>query len=145
MVSSTMDWSKIIQNLPGWHLGGKGSGIEDHLAALVVRGQKTATCSWFEADKKEGEPLPRVGDRSYIMNSRDLPVCVIEVVEVEVKPFDEVDADFARDEGEGDLTYAYWRSAHEEFFRREALAVGLVWSSETQRVVLERFKVLHVF
>jgi hypothetical protein len=32
--------------------------------------------------------------------------------------FDEVDADFARDEGEGDLSLAYWRQAHEAYLWR---------------------------
>lgn len=140
-----MDWKQKILSLPGWHFGGKGSGIEDALAALVVEGKKTATCSWFEAHTAMDEPIPKVGEQSYVMDSRDRPVCVIESVEVEVKAFVDVDADFARDEGEGDLSYAYWRRVHEDFFLRQGLEIGLEWNSATQHVVCERFRVLHLF
>jgi uncharacterized protein YhfF len=37
---------------------------------------------------------------------------------VTLRRFDEVDAAFAHDEGEGDRSLAYWRQAHEVYFRR---------------------------
>lgn len=140
-----MNWEEKIKDLNGWHFGGKGSGIEDELLDLVIKGIKTATCSWYEGYEAEGESLPVVGSVQYIMDSKDRPRCVIELVSVEIKPFLEVDEDFARAEGEGDLSYEHWKKAHINFFKSYEDEIGLKWNSETQHVVCERFKVLHVF
>lgn len=37
-----MDWNKEIKYLEGWHFGGKGSGLENSLLKLVLKGFKTA-------------------------------------------------------------------------------------------------------
>ena len=67
----------------------------------------------------EGEPLPRAGEYSVILNSRDEAVCVIRTTKVYTVPFDQVSAEQAYREGEGDRSLAYWRRVHEDFFRRE--------------------------
>jgi uncharacterized protein YhfF len=64
---------------------------------------------------------------------------VVETTQMRIVLFGEVDADFARDEGEGDLSLEHWRAAHERFFS----AYGGV-TAETP-LVCERFRVLHVF
>lgn len=140
-----MDWKSEIKNLEGWHFGGKGSGIEDALADLVAKGIKSATCSWHEVYQLENEPIPKAGERSYILNSKDEPVCVIELIDVQVKPFLDVDEKFAFLEGEGDRSYSYWKTAHERFFTNYGKEIGIQWDSETQSVVCEKFKVLHIF
>ena len=140
-----MDWTEEIKNMEGWHFGGKGSGLEDSLLDLVVSGIKTATCSWYESYAVEGEEIPSVGARSYIMNSKDEPVCVIEISSIEVIPFLQVGEDFARAEGEGDRSYLYWKNEHERFFSEYGKTIGVAWNSKTQSVVCERFKVLHIF
>jgi len=139
------NWEHELHELPHWHFGGKGSGIEDSLLDLVKRGIKTATCSWFESYAIEDESIPQVGEKSVILNSADEPGCVIEVVSVEVKPFLDVDAQFAFEEGEGDRSYEYWKTAHENFFTNYGKEIDLVWNSKNQHVVCERFKVLHIF
>ena len=54
-------------------------------------------------------------------------------------PFEEVSEDFARAEGEGDLSYKWWRDAHEAYYRREgSWAIGM-------KVVCERFELSAVF
>ena len=58
----------------------------DYLAQLVVEGVKTATCSAYELYEVEGEPLPRIGDYSIILNSKDEPVCIIQTVDVQIMP-----------------------------------------------------------
>ena len=140
-----MDWNEKIKSLEGWHFGGKGSGIEDELVALVVEGKKTATCSWYEAYAVEDVPLPKVGQQSYVMDSKDKAICVLEYTSIDIKKFLEVDEQFAFDEGEGDRSYEHWKMAHENFFSNYGEEIGLKWNSETQHVVCERFKVLHIF
>jgi ASCH domain len=45
-------------------------------------------------------------------------VLVIETVSVVILPFNEVSEQFAFEEGEGNRSLAYWRMAHENYFRR---------------------------
>ena len=54
--------------------------------------------------------------------------------------FDEVTAEHARAEGEGDRSLAHWRAMHERFFREHADHDRQF--SPTMPVVLERFEVL---
>lgn len=105
--------------------------MADELSALVVAGLKTATC-WPTA---EGEQT-HIGKRMVVLDGSAIPVAVIETVELTIRRFDEVDADFAFDEGEGDRSLDYWRAAHRHYFtRRGAFAPGmLLWC--------ERFKLV---
>ena len=43
---------------------------------------------------------------------------VLETVELVQRRFSEVDEAFAVDEGEGDRTLTYWRTAHQRYFGR---------------------------
>src|SRR3712207_3451928 len=92
---------------------GDGPELADELGELVLAGVKTATC-WAAV---EG-PLSHVGKRMVMLDGAGRPRAVIETVEVTQRRFGEVDASFAYDEGEGDRTVAYWRAAHERYFRR---------------------------
>lgn len=66
----------------------------------------------------------------------------METAEVAVRRFDEVDEAFARDEGEGDLSLAYWRDAHRQFFTATLPAIGCRFS-EDMPLVCERFRVIY--
>jgi uncharacterized protein YhfF len=145
MKKQDIAWHERIKSLEGWYFGGKGSDYCDKLLALVVKGRKTATCMWEEAARAESVTIPKVGDLSYIMNSSGKPVVVIETIEIELKAFLEVDDQFARDEGEGDLSYEHWKKVHEECFHEEGKKIGLIWDSELAKVYCERFKVIHIF
>ncbi len=59
------------------------------------------------------EPLPRVGERLRLLGHDDEPVGVGETSEVRLLRMQDVDSDFARDEGEGFESVAEWRAAHE--------------------------------
>ena len=86
---------------------GDGPALADELAALVLAGKKTATC-WAASDG----PLTSVGKRMVMLDGSGAPLAVLETVELALRRFDEVDAAFAFDEGEGDRSLAFWRSAH---------------------------------
>lgn len=83
--------------------------------------------------------MPSVGGISVILDGAGAPRCVIRTTEVEVMPFERVSEDFARAEGEGDLTYEWWRDAHEAYYRREG-----TWAPD-MKVVCERFELVEVF
>jgi uncharacterized protein YhfF len=53
-----------------------------------------------------------------------------------------VDAGFARDEGEGNLSLNYWREAHRTFFSRTLPKIDKEFSEEMP-LVCERFRLIH--
>lgn len=110
----------------------------DQLADLVLRGEKTATASTYELYKLENEPLPQAGSFDVILDSQDRAVCIVEITKVSVLPFNEVSADHAFKEGEGDKSLGYWRQIHKELFTAWLAEAGLEFSQESG-VVLEEF------
>lgn len=116
--------------------------MADRLGALVARGVKTATCSMLWEYESESETLPREGQLSLLLDGQGRPLCVLETVEVEVRPFDRVDAAFAHDEGEGDRSLAYWRKVHWAFFSRRCEVLGRS-PEPSMPLVCERFRVLY--
>jgi uncharacterized protein YhfF len=87
---------------------GDSAEMADELASLVVHGPKRATAGLLADYERDHEPLPREGDYAVVVDGRGLPVAVVRTTQVEVKPLREVDAAFARDEGEGDRSLAWW-------------------------------------
>lgn len=114
----------------------------DTLAELTRAGVKTATASAGPLYTLEGEPLPRAGEYSVILNSRDEAVCIIRTTKVYTVPFDQVSAGQAWREGEGDRSLDYWRQVHEDFFRAELAEAGLRFS-RSMPVVCEEFEVVY--
>lgn len=121
---------------------GDGAEMADELGALVAAGIKTATASLLWEYEFEGSPLPKPGDLSIILDGHVHPICLIETVAVEVKPFNQVDEKFAFDEGEGDRTLNFWRDAHWNFFSRTCQEIGHVLTQDMP-VVCERFKLIY--
>lgn len=110
---------------------GDGEALADELLDLVLAGRKTATCwPWSEPCETE------VGKRMIVCDGRGEPRAVIETVSLEARAFDQVDEAFARLEGEGDLTLAWWRQAHRDYFTRNgAFAPDMMLWLEVFRVV----------
>lgn len=112
------------------------------LGDLVRRGVKRASAGLAAAWRADGDPLPQVGDVEIIIDWSGEPVAVVEITEVRELPFDEVDEAFAREEGEGDLSLAWWREAHWRYFSRECARLG-VEPSRTMAVLCRRFRLLY--
>ena len=116
---------------------GDSPEMADELLALVLSGRKTATCGALR-DYGGAEPVPEVGRRDVVLDGQGRRAAVIETVSVEHKRFDEVDAEFAAAEGEGDLSYDYWREAHEAYFGRNGgFSLDMI-------LVCERFRLVEV-
>ena len=126
---------KIGDEIDAWAFG----ALADELAELVLRGEKTATASTYELYKLENESLPQAGSFDVILDSQDKAVCIIEITKVSVVPFNEVLAEHAFKEGEGDKSLTYWQQVHQEFFTECLAEAGLEFSQETG-VVLEEFR-----
>ena len=133
-----------------WNAGGIAAEYEawafgddpDALAELVRTGVKTATASAYPFYELEGEDLPKAGEYSVILDTKDEAVCIIRTTKVYVMPYCEVTAEQAWKEGEGDRSLDYWRRVHEAFFRKELEAVGLTFT-EDMGVVCEEFEVIY--
>ncbi|WP_062077376.1 ASCH domain-containing protein [Demequina globuliformis] len=113
----------------------------DELLSLVTQGVKTATASALWDHEETGEPVPKPGNFSIILDGRGVPRAVIETTHVTVVPFNQVSADHAAAEGEGDRSLAAWRDIHERYWREH---------SENPRgyapdmpVVCERFRLVY--
>lgn len=112
------------------------------LADLVLEGKKRATASLPCMWESEGESLPRIGD-VYVLHDWDsTALAILRNTEIDIVPFDEVTEDFVRAEGEGDLSLAWWREAHWQYFAEELAAFGGRPESR-MLVVCQRFEVLY--
>lgn len=145
-------WQKFLSTLPedspyhsktyvseGW---GVGPEMADELGTLIVAGTKTATCSALWEWEAEGESLPEAGAITIVLDGRGEPIGIVETTEVSIRKYNQVDADFARDEGEGDLSLRYWREAHKNFFSRTLPEIGKEFSEEMP-LVCERFRLIY--
>lgn len=103
---------------------GDSEELADELAELVLRGIKRATAGSLWSYEDAGIPVPRPGDLSIVTAWSGKPLCVIETMSVEVVPYNNVTAEFAATEGEGDGSLSYWLEAHEQFFERECAKAG---------------------
>lgn len=119
---------------------GDSEVLADELAALVLSGAKRATAGAVWSYEAEGQCLPAAGDLSVVTSGDGQPLCVIETTSVEVVPFNQIGAEFAAAEGEGDGSLSFWRAAHRAFFERECRAAGRAFAQD-MLVCCERFEV----
>lgn len=113
----------------------------DKLAELVVRGIKRATSPSLWFFESQGDPLPQPGDVHVVSNWAGEARCIIQTTEVTVAPFNEVSAEHAAAEGEGDGSLAYWRQVHWDYYHRELAGTKYV-PCEDMPIVCERFEAL---
>ncbi len=107
---------------------GDSPALADELLALVVAGKKTATCGARRDFGNGKEPLPVVGRRDVVLDGAGRRAVVIETIEVAFRRFDEVDAAFACEEGEGSGMLEEWREEHERYFAATAVSCP-TWNS----------------
>ncbi|MCB5308564.1 ASCH domain-containing protein [Yersinia massiliensis] len=108
--------------------------VADDVLALVLDGTKTATCASLD-----DEGVPQVGDVFVVVSGRNEPACAVELTDVELKTFDQVDEAHALAEGEGDRTLTYWRKTQQRFFEEYDMF------SPDMMLICMRFKLLEKF
>ena len=133
-------WEK--SGLSGDHEAWAFGEAPDKLAELVIQGIKTATCSAYDLYQMNNEPLPKAGDYSIILDSREEAVCIIKTRKVYVTEFRKVSEEHAFKEGEGDRSLEYWRMVHINFLTNELAAVQKTFDENT-KVVCEEFEVVY--
>lgn len=121
-----------------WYFG-DGEPLATNLLALVRSGQKRATACLKLACDAVPAGAPVLHGYSVVTDAAGHPGAVIRTTELRWLPFDEVDAAFAFDEGEGDRTLEDWREGHWRFFSAECAHMGVVMSGDLL-VGCERFE-----
>jgi uncharacterized protein YhfF len=130
-----------------WGFGDPGP-MRDALTAAALAGSKTGTASLVAELEADGDPIPRPGDRSVLLDSNDQPVAIIETTEVRIRRITDVDDQFAIDEGEGFAGHADWRASHERYWKgylddlRERLGDPAFTIDDDTLVVTERFRII---
>jgi len=124
-----------------WYFGNTPE-LACELARLVLSGKKRATASLeYECRDKPNE-APVLDGYSVVTGFDGHPKCVVRTTEIRRIPYNEVDAEFAFDEGEGDQSLDYWRGVHWEYFSLQCAEMGIE-QSETMPVICERFELLY--
>jgi uncharacterized protein YhfF len=121
---------------------GDSPALADELGTLIAKGTKTATCSALWEWEAEGNPIPHVGLVTIVLDGAGIPLCIVETTEVIIRAYNEVDAPFAYEEGEGDRSLEVWREGHWRFFTRSLAKIGREPTPDMP-LVCERFKVIY--
>lgn len=122
--------------LPPYQLGFPRTELRRRLVDAVLRGEKTATASLREQyEPFTSDPLPQVGERFVLLGYSDEACGIIEVTAVDVMGLDEVDLQFAIDEGEGHTSTKEWRAAGLRYWASHRVTGSTL-------VVYERFRLL---
>lgn len=122
------------RDAPAWAFGDSPEQA-DELLDLVLQGVKTATCSALSVYGSD-LPITQPGSVEVVLDGQGVPRAVIRIVSVDIRRFNEMDAEFAAAEGEGDRSLAYWRAEHEDFFTRAGRF------APDMELVCERFELL---
>ena len=123
---------------------GDSPAMADELLALVLAGTKRATAGLVAAYEHDGDALPAEGDHWVVLDGTGAERAVLRSREIRIGRLDSVDEQFARDEGEGDLSLQWWLDAHRAFFGREVERCGIATPDglDALDVLFERFVVV---
>jgi uncharacterized protein YhfF/ribosomal protein S18 acetylase RimI-like enzyme len=126
-----------------WYFG-DSPALAHELVELVLHGPKRATAGLSEFNDQMPLVKPVAGGYSIVTEFDGTPRGVIRTTALERRPFSDVDAAFAWDEGEGDRTLADWKDGHRRFFGDELARLDRRFD-ESMLVDLERFELLYPF
>lgn len=137
--------NELSINMPdAWMFGDGSKETGDNLGNLVVKGIKTGTCAAHCIYMLEGEEFPKVGQYDIVLDGNKNPLAIIKYTNITFIKMNEVTSEFARSEGEGDLSYDYWYSEHVKFFTWELNLHGLTFTPELL-LVCQTFKVIDIY
>lgn len=147
-------WTLYIDGmLGGWHppttdlevfFFGNEPRLASQLAHHVIKGTKHGTTGWVAGAEYEGAQVPRPGMISIVTDGFGIPLCAIETTRVDRARFRDAGPEIAAAEGEGDLSLADWRAAHQRYFAAEGTRIGIPFTDDAE-LYYEYFRVLHVF
>ncbi len=121
---------------------GNSAELADSIAILVRSGIKTTTSSLLWAQQIEQWAIEKPGDKSIVVDSKNHPVCIIEIERIFIQPFNQVDADFVYKYGEGDRTMQFWNKNMWEYYQEECKRLGKV-AERDMPMVCQVFKMIY--
>jgi Uncharacterized protein conserved in bacteria len=113
---STLPQSQRNQKYTEASCWGNSPELADRIAELINTGVKTTTSGLLWSQQKLRWRLEVPGDKSIVLDSHKSPVCIVEIEQVYIKPFDEVDEEFVYNYGEGDRTMNFWNKNMWEYY-----------------------------
>ena len=116
--------------------------IIEEISRLARDGAKRGTTHTRLHFEQEGIRLRRPGDCWIVTTVAGEPLCVVRITKVEIMPFDQVSEAFAASEGEGDLSFDYWRRGHLAYFTAQCRHWDAAWRDDLP-VVCESFELVH--
>lgn len=131
------------ENLEAWAFGDSPE-MADKLLQLVLDGKKTATCGALCDYEYCNDPIPKEGTFEIILDGKGKAACKIENTQVRIINYNNVNAEFAAAEGEGDLSLSNWREMHETFFKRTLPNIKKEFVKDMPLVCVN-FKVVEIF
>jgi len=131
------------EKIESWSFGDSPE-MADKLLALVLQGRKKATCGALWDYEFHKDPIPEKDCIEIILDGKGQPTCKIKNTEVRIINFNEVDEEFAKAEGEGDLSLNDWRNMHESFFKRNLPKIGKAFQ-EDMPLVCVNFEIIEIF
>jgi uncharacterized protein YhfF len=120
---------------------GDSAALSEQLLALIRAGRKRGGASLVWSHGSRTRPCCR-GDIEIVRDHCNRLALITRNVQVDVKPFSAVGADFAAVEGEADGSLEYWQREHWRYFTRECRRIGRL-PEQSMPVVCERFELLH--
>ena len=123
---------------------GDSPALSESLLALIRSGRKRAGTGLLWAYEYDGQEISKTGDIEIVIDHLNQPALVTRITSAKVVAYDEITAEYAAIEGEGDGSLEYWRKAHWAFFSRECGRIGRE-PSESMPVVCSIFEVLHAW
>ena len=108
-------------------------------ASLVKKGIKKATSPSLLGLQYRKEALPKIGDFMIVTDWEGQAHCLVRTTSVSLRPFFSIDEAYARIEGEGDQSLAYWRKVHWDYYTKELSEYGRK-PNESMIVVCQEFE-----
>ena len=113
-----------------WKFGMDNNKLID----LVLSNKKMATSSLFIDETN----LPVIGEESIICYDDDTFACIVKTVDYKIIKFNEMTEEYAKLEGEGDLSLEYWKKVHYDFFKSINSSFN-----EDSKIIFEIFEVVN--
>jgi uncharacterized protein YhfF len=119
------------------------AALAEELLELYLTKKKWAASGLAQDYILAGDPLPSVEDYWIVLDTQEVPRCILRTSAVEMHLFKDVPANIAEAEGEGDLSLEYWRKAHRDFFTPYLEGLGIE-DLETAQVITEFFELVYL-
>ncbi|MEE9374786.1 MAG: ASCH domain-containing protein [Rhizobiaceae bacterium] len=127
---------KKYSNAPSFSFGDSPKMADDGARDVIARKQ-VATCVALAFVENGTAAKPEVGLVEIILNGKTSPSCAIETWKTDTQQYDQIDLQFALDEGCRDLKE--WQDIHEAYFKRRNCF------SPTMKIYRQYFNVIEVF